>query len=364
MTATNVHAESNAPVTTTPPADTNPPTITTTTSSTDATAGTTPTSTTITTTENRSKDPRIASLHALFPDYDDLILYSVLDSVDGDQDRAIDALLGMSDPEYRGEPAAPAPAPVQSGLTQTELDEQFARRLLLEEQDAQHAAWIAQQEEAGRPQSAQRNSQQQQYQQQGQGDTMAEIQQQIGKFAETGKKTFNTFFNKVKAKIQEMDQPKTVQSSTYDSAQYEQRTSQIQGYPYAARPRTQVPAPAQQPAYYDPNDAHAASPSNTLGLGQIQGYDVTPAPKAEAATPLNVPAPGTSSTTPPANDTQPRPLTSPPIDGGKYGLLPKRPVTLLRPGESTQLQRQHSLDDSDDGLEYAESPFEESKEKK
>ena len=29
--------------------------------------------------------------------------YSVLDSVNGDQDRAIDALLGMSDPEYKGE---------------------------------------------------------------------------------------------------------------------------------------------------------------------------------------------------------------------------------------------------------------------
>lgn len=30
----------------------------------------------------------------------------MLDSVGGNQDRAIDALLGMSDPEYKGEPPA------------------------------------------------------------------------------------------------------------------------------------------------------------------------------------------------------------------------------------------------------------------
>ena len=37
----------------------------------------------------------------------------MLDSVGGNQDRAIDALLAMGDPEYKGEPPAP-PASVQS----------------------------------------------------------------------------------------------------------------------------------------------------------------------------------------------------------------------------------------------------------
>lgn len=64
------------------------------------------------------EDPQIAALQAMFPDFDATILYvrvslayrmatdvlvrrqSVLDSVNGDQDRAIDALLGMSDPSY------------------------------------------------------------------------------------------------------------------------------------------------------------------------------------------------------------------------------------------------------------------------
>ena len=57
----------------------------------------------------------------MFPDYDDLVLYvrshidacfadqhqyrqSVLESVQGNQDRAVDLLLRLSDPEYRGDP--------------------------------------------------------------------------------------------------------------------------------------------------------------------------------------------------------------------------------------------------------------------
>jgi len=62
----------------------------------------------------------------MFPDYDDLILcivlcsftlfninisrsQSVLQSSGGNQDRAIDTLLGMSDPEYRSEQPQPGP---------------------------------------------------------------------------------------------------------------------------------------------------------------------------------------------------------------------------------------------------------------
>ncbi|KAG6920147.1 hypothetical protein DXG01_004913 [Tephrocybe rancida] len=389
MTDTRVPPQDPAPpaadastAITTPPAVTTPPATTTTTSPPPAvtppattTTDTAPTTTTTTTTlpppatetetETRPKDPRIASLHAMFPDYDELILYSVLDSVGGDEALAVDALLAMSDPDYIAPPTADVnPAP-------TDLDEQLARRLMLEEQAEHQAAWQAQQD-ARRPRLSQQHhgqlqapqgqgQQQGQQGQQGQGDTMAEIQQQLGKFAEralmgekAGKKTFGTLFNKVKAKIAEMDQPRTGQPSnqTWDPAMYEQSTYQTSAQanvPYATRPSAHsTPGHAQQPAYYDPN-AGGASPEITLG-----GYDAEPVAAPVVAPRTTTPPPAAPS----AADTPRAGLTSPPIDGGKLGLLPKRPVALLRPGDQTQLQRTQSQE-SDDGLEYAESPFEE-----
>ena len=82
----------------------------------------------------------------------------MLESVGGDQDRAIDALLGMSDPEYKGESLAAVqseqPALVCSICpqfrylfltalqSQTELDEQFARHLMIEEQQQRQQQWV------------------------------------------------------------------------------------------------------------------------------------------------------------------------------------------------------------------------------
>ncbi|KAG6813138.1 hypothetical protein H0H92_013762 [Tricholoma furcatifolium] len=430
--------DSNSPPSSAPPADGAAATTTTTMS---GSSSSTPVASAVATPtppppESRPKDPRIAALHAMFPDYDDLILYSVLDSVGGDEARAIDALLGMSDPEYKPEPVPAAAGDPTAGagaaseLSQTELDEQLARHLMLEEQQEHQAAWEAQQA-ARRPSFARRaaSGEQNQYQQQGQGqgspqgqaggsttgETMAEIQQQLGKFAETGKKTLGTFFNKVKAKIQEMDQPRYVAcaalmlmpskppdaililsafwdtrttpsptAASYDPAAYEQSVyaQQANAYvPYATRPPRG--AQAQQPAFYDPNASSGPGAPH-----EAHGYDVDSGSAYTSATehgmvclaPRNTPPPLTSgaAATSAGNNTgataayndipAPRPLsssglTSPPIDGGKLGLLPKRPVALLRPGEqgAPQLERQHSLQsqDSDDDLEYAENPFEE-----
>ena len=64
---------------------------------------------------------------------------SVLQSVNGDQDQAIDTLLGMSDPDYVTQ--LPPPQQQQQEPTQTELDEQLARRLMLEEEQAAQHQW-------------------------------------------------------------------------------------------------------------------------------------------------------------------------------------------------------------------------------
>lgn len=86
-----------------------------------------------------------------------------------------------------------------------------------------------------------------------------------------------------------------------------------------------------------------------------QGYDTTP-------TNAGI----TSSSSPPT--------TGPPIDGGKIGILPKRPVSLLGPSQTSSPAPAEAENtphiasgtsiavnrdsDSDDGLEYVENPFE------
>lgn len=45
-------------------------------------------------------DPRVAPLKAMFPDFDSAVLLYVLEAENGNQDRAIDTLLAMSDPNY------------------------------------------------------------------------------------------------------------------------------------------------------------------------------------------------------------------------------------------------------------------------
>ncbi|KAG5639456.1 hypothetical protein H0H81_001578 [Sphagnurus paluster] len=417
-------------------------------------------------------DPRISGLRAMFPDYDDLVLQSVFESVGGDQDRALDALLGMSDPEYKPEPApahtstSPRGAGVESEpISQTDLDEQLARRLMLEEQEAHQAAWQAQQEARIRPQrqgygAQQRpNSYSNAYShnpgaggpppQQG-GDTMAEIQQQLGKITETGKKTFGNIFSKVKAKIQEMDQPKYVfrfqippthslslllisspsrselihnpslrtgQSSSTQaswtgesSSGYEQHAYAYQGASPPQRPYSQQlqpqPQPQAQAAYYDPNASaqtqynappgpppvqsqthpyaqrqqpqqRASSPPITLGAppqqaqAQVQGYDASPEPAAGQGygygRSVSPPVGGAPRTPPPPatgsgsgfgiGSTSPG--AAAPIDGGKLGLLPKRPVSLMRPSSPPVQHSVSQESDESDELEYVENPFEE-----
>ena len=98
--------------------------------------------------------------------------------------------------------------------------------------------------------------------------------------------------------------------------------------------------------------------------------------------------PTSESTSTPKTQTStvPPPITSPaaPIDGGKLGLLPKKPVSLIRDENPTVVGKDSNADapgpttassgttakgytvddDDDDGLEYAESPFDDTTHKK
>lgn len=50
-----------------------------------------------------------------------------------------------------------------------------------------------------------------------------------------------------------------------------------------------------------------------------------------------------------------------PWNSGKLGLLPKRPISLVREPPQAKPQQIQRRDSDDDDLEYAENPFEESK---
>ncbi|KIJ49633.1 hypothetical protein M422DRAFT_777560 [Sphaerobolus stellatus SS14] len=270
-------------------------------------------------------DPTVAVLQGMFPDFDASLLQSVLESVGGNQDKAIDILLGMSDPSYKSQVS-------HSSLTQTELDEQFARTLLLEE-SRQQPSWRPNESQEGVPYTPRRDAPHSRPgpDRQGEGDSMAQIQEQLGKFAETGKRTFNTLLSKVKAKIQEFDSPAGAQS---------QPSSHAQSHPLPHGDSWSTTAQSQ--TYYNPNPV-------------VQGYEVQSTAAHVSSQPAAIPVHPSTVTTESPGTFQP-PASSPPnaVDPAKIGLLPKRPVSL---GSSPQPSR---IADDDDDIEYVENPFEES----
>jgi len=306
-------------------------------------------------------DPKIAQLHAMFPDFDAVILYSVVDSVGEDQDRAVDALLSMSDPDHVSAVQPPAAQPPVT--TQTQLDEEFARQLLLEDEERYARDRAARQQHQQQQQQlrqfpyAQRTSAvtvpPQQQQQQGRGsspqsppsqrerDTMSDVQDQFSKLAESGKRTFSTLVSKVKAKVQEFDQSRNAQNTSPTDAS----TSAVSPTHSASSP-SGLDRHAQQ-AYY--------APRLDPGLR-----------RAEEPPPPAPPTDDPSTSAPSATSMNRSPSNT--IDPGKIGLLPKRPMSLVdtqAQSQQQQLEQQHESssqppdDSEEEELEYIENPFEE-----
>ncbi|KAF7376553.1 CUE domain-containing protein [Mycena sanguinolenta] len=280
-------------------------------------------------------DARLGVLRAMFPDFDDSLLQSVLDSVQGNTDRAIDALLGMSDPDYQGEPVPQQAQPQVSRL-------RVSHKQVVIPMNGLTTLGARKSSLSNRPQVQRRG-----YSDPPERDTMQELGEQFNKFAESGKKTIGSLFSKVKAKIQEFDQSmnQSPANATYGGVggdTYPYDTNQ-NPYPSRQAAAAQRQAQAQMPAYYDPNagDPQTYSPPGSASA-TAAGYDVG--------------APVSMGTPSPPNTNS----GAPQIDAGKLGMLPKRPVSLLRtnppPSSSTG-----APPSSDDELEYAENPFEEGK---
>jgi len=244
----------------------------------------------------------------------------------------------MSDPEYK-----------EHHVTdQTELDEQLARRLMLEEQEQQqsrrriprdtyqprvpapdHAAQI-QGGNAAKP-------------------DFQEVTETFNRIAESGKKTFSSLFSKVKAKMQEFDQSRNDPNAAPSGGQF------------PSGPSHQDRHTMMQQSYYDPNfQTHESSEPTS----HVQGYDITPAqPTRKPLESDNIRPLGASAESP-RSSSDVRGLSSSPqrsnIDPSKLGLLPKRPVSLISASPPPKIPPTNQEDD----LEYAENPFEEEERRK
>ncbi|KAJ3009847.1 hypothetical protein NUW54_g2652 [Trametes sanguinea] len=326
----------------------------------------------------------------MFPDFDVAILQSVLDSVNGDQERAVDVLLGMSDPEYVS--TQNANQPEQSNL---DLDEQLARQLMMEDQQQmqRHAtgdSWPRRDQVnvPYQPRQTQGSQARQQVVPQSERRTdLEEIQRTMGQIAESGKRTFSSIVSKVKAKINEYESSRRRVPDCRNGGQSSAAASTSPQWGNA--PPTQLDrhtaSQAYQQHYYEPEPNPTPASEQSIALHgpthaqgqQLQGYDLdahvaqpNPVP-ATAASPI--PTPGVSSGRPitptglgqqlspaasprPSGDV-PRP---PPTSSGSPvnpGLLPKRPVSLLNANSPPPTRSS----DEDDDLEYVENPFDEHK---
>ncbi|KAI0339975.1 hypothetical protein BDW22DRAFT_1361062 [Trametopsis cervina] len=351
-------------------------------------------------------DPSVAALKGMFPDFDDTLLESVLASVDHNQDAAVDLLLGMSDPSYVSTQQPPQPQP-----TSLELDEALARQLQLEDDRnargqqqpprATGQSWPRRPSDDGQVPYAARTGQPHNNALPGAGPApdFNEIKETFNQIAESGKRTFSSIFSKVKAKINELDTNRTGQAppthpppswggpSNYDNQGGSAATapsylaenggrmdrhsaSQYYGSQYAdgwqrvgggrggvasqgvPPPVTTSPPPTQPPAIsgYDVSDIAEPAPAH--------------APPAQTQPPpvlTSMPEPSIAPAAAPSTET-PRPPTTQsgsPLDATKFGLLPKRPVSLLSPQVSAQ--RPKDDDEDEDELDYVENPFEEKK---
>ncbi|CAE6530827.1 unnamed protein product [Rhizoctonia solani] len=379
--------------------------------------------------ETLASDPAISSLHAMFPDFDLLVIQSVLEATGGDKDQAVDSLLAMSDPEYAQSQAQNAPAAPGAGTgpgvvvnaqgrqpTQTELDEEFARRLMLEEEQQAYAGgWQPANNQYNQSVPYQqyqprRSGEHQRPPNTGAGGSFGEIagglqqqfrsfvggasgrtgaggstqgaggagyQDQFNKIADTGKRTFNTIFSKVKQKMEEFDNRNPPDTQHMNQPQQSSHWSNWQGPP-ASTQQQQVPTYAQSPppGQY-PRQAQPPPATTQHGALNNNPYNISEPTSTNANTRDG--APPTSSGRWRYQPEEPETLPNPPaqtvapsseeprrsVDAARLGLLPKRPVSLMDANANTrptqhQPQPQpatHAHDSDNDSLEYVDRPM-------
>lgn len=222
---------------------------------------------------------------------------------------------------------------------------------------------------------------------QGQGAGGAGYQDQFNKIADTGKKTFNSIFNKVKQKMEEFDgrnppdtqymnqPPQSGHWSNWQGppAQPQAQTQQQQAPTYVASPQpsqqyappSHPPPTAQHGALNNPfripeEPPHTQAPAsaNTANLPTSSArWQYQPEESGAPAYTAAAPALAPPAAAPAAGAEEPRRS----IDATRLGLLPKRPVSLMDVNANTRPAQPpattHERDSDEESLEYVDRPM-------
>ncbi|TYJ53348.1 hypothetical protein B9479_006008 [Cryptococcus floricola] len=198
-------------------------------------------------------DPKIAELQAIFPTVDVSVIELVLETCGGSTDRAIEQLLGMTDPNFK-----PDELDGSRQGHQVDLDAEFARSLQMQDEDefrhqqrqyeASHGAGANSSLPSGQlpyqprvrrarppasqaayqPDSGEREAavggRWDQYEQRPTGDNppgALMVEEKLERFAEVGKQTFNSFLSRAKQKYAEFQTAQSERPQHYQPGQSE-----------------------------------------------------------------------------------------------------------------------------------------------
>ncbi|KAG8833650.1 hypothetical protein FRC17_010315 [Serendipita sp. 399] len=199
--------------------------------------------------------------------------------------------------------------------TQDELDEQLARHLEQEElaSAAAEAAWQTRQTDRALPHTSPAPNPPppsgHQTQQTGSGMEDFNLPEQITKLAETGKRTFNTIFNKVRDKLKEFDAAPGENAA--GSSSYQQN--------YQQRPQYgQQQQQPSQPQYFAPEPSIPQTQRQAATFTTPYQDMFVPVPSSTSTTSATAASSANAATTPPASSNT--------INTSRTAFLPKNPT--------------------------------------
>lgn len=260
----------------------------------------------------RSEDER--HLQSIFPDLDETTIHDCYVLCERNVERTVEFLLGTDQNDAPSNTNA-----VPAGMSQSEIDEQLARQFEQEELAAAAAAWNPRPVAAPAPNARPFNQDSHvQGSQATPESNEPNFQEQFNKFAETGKKTITSIFNKVREKIKEFEAPPPGGPSNPQMQQHQQQHYQYYA-PEPVSPRPNVQTQGNSPTPYQSAYAPPAVPPP----GATESHQAPiPGPSASSsvAAPVAADNPVTSTNSPST--------ATPNIDLSKTAFLPRKPAPL------------------------------------